>query len=95
MPKRWTYIIAYDSPDANRRTRMLARVVGFGIDPQLSFHECRLSNGERRELWSALRRCADPQQDRLLLLRLGPRNAKWRLGPPPAIEADNPVIYIG
>ncbi|HHG89767.1 MAG TPA: CRISPR-associated endonuclease Cas2 [Devosia sp.] len=79
MPKRWTYLVAYDSPSDSRRAGMLRLVGGFGMDPQLSFHECRLSAGERRELWGELTRCAKPEQDRLLLLRLDPRSQRWRL----------------
>lgn len=95
MPKRWTYIVAYDSPNSNRRNRMLARIAGFGIDPQLSFHECRLSTGERRELWAELIACADPEQDRLLLLRLDPRSSKWRLSEPAPNRVASPLIYVG
>ncbi len=80
MPRRRTYIIAYDCVSDNRRARLLARIQGFGLDPQLSFHECALSAGERRELWNELAACADPEVDRLLLLRLDPRNERWRLG---------------
>jgi CRISPR/Cas system-associated endoribonuclease Cas2 len=99
MPKRRIYIIAYDSPSGNRRAKMLERVQGFGIDPQLSFHECCLSRGETRELWGELLACSDPARDKLLLLRLDPRNATWRLGKPAAsgqnTSVADTITYIG
>ncbi len=96
MIKRWIYIIAYDSPDSKRRAKMLDRVEGFGMDPQLSFHECHLSRGETRELWNELLDCHNADEDRLLLLRLDPRNATWRLGKQePHSRPANPIIYIG
>ena len=94
MPKRRIYLIAYDTPSNSRRALMLARVQGFGLDPQLSFDECALTNGERRELWGELSSCTEPNEDKLLLLRLDPRCERWRLGTTKPVTL-HPLTYIG
>ncbi len=94
MPKRWMYIVAYDTPSNSRRAIMLERAQGFGLDPQLSFHECQLTVGERRELWREFHALADPLEDKVLLLRLDPRSLRWRLGKTePATPST--LTYIG
>ena len=96
MKRRRTYVIAYDSPSDARRARMLARVQGFGLDPQLSFHECSLTAGERREVWRALCAASCADEDRLILVRLDPRSASWRLGGTPGVLASPPALtYVG
>lgn len=81
MPKRDAFLVAYDSPSDRRRARLLRRVRGFGIDPQYSFHDVRLSVGERRELWRTLAD-AVAQDDRLFMIRIGPDALLWRFGSP-------------
>jgi CRISPR-associated endonuclease Cas2 len=69
MPARDLVLVAYDISSDRRRARALAAVRGFGVDAQLSVHECRFTAGERREMWERLTAIADAG-DRLLLLIL-------------------------
>ena len=54
---------------------------GFGVDAQLSVHECRLTPGERREMWRRLVALVDAE-DKLMLLVLDPRARIESLGVP-------------
>lgn len=93
MPDRDLVLLAYDIVDDRRRARALDAVRGFGIDGQLSVHECRLSPGERRELWQRLVGLAR-DEDRLLLLILDPRARIETLGTP-RTTLDPLLHYIG
>lgn len=98
MPKRNEYLIAYDSPDNSRRARLLRRIQGFGIDPQYSFHVCRLTKGERREMWHVLSQSADAGDDRLMMLRVSKDSEIWRLGKlrmRTATPGSSGLIWIG
>jgi len=93
MPTRDLVLLAYDIAHDARRTRALNAVRGFGIEGQLSVHECRLSAGERHEIWRRLVALVAPD-DRLLMLRLDPRSRIETLGTPRAPLS--PVLhYIG
>jgi CRISPR-associated endonuclease Cas2 len=93
MPRRDLVLLAYDIADDRRRTRTLNAVRGFGIDAQLSVHECCFSAGERREIWRRLAALVD-KDDRLLLLILDPRSRVETLGTPRA-PLDPALHYIG
>lgn len=80
MPHRDRYILAYDVAAPLPRSRALRTVRGFGLDTQLSVHECWFTPGERNEVWHSLIGGLDAATDRLLLLRLDPRSAVDRLG---------------
>jgi CRISPR-associated protein Cas2 len=80
MPHRDLYVLAYDIAVPAPRARALRTVRGFGLDPQLSVHECYFTPGERNEVWHSLATLIDAQTDRLLLLRLDPRSAIDHLG---------------
>ena len=93
MPKRDLILLAYDVSDDGRRARMLGAIRGFGIDSQLSVHECRLTPGERREIWARLTALAS-LDDRLLMLRLDPRSRVEMLGTPRKL-LDETLHYMG
>jgi CRISPR-associated endonuclease Cas2 len=93
MPRRDLVLVAYDVACERRRARALAAVRGFGIDGQLSVHECRLTSGERREIWRRLTDILD-ERDRLLLLLLDPRARVETLGTPRA-PFEPALHYIG
>ena len=93
MPRRDLVLVAYDIACDRRRARTLDAVRGFGIDAQLSVHECRFTAGERREIWRRLAALVD-KDDRLLLLILDPRARVETLGTPRA-PLDPALHYIG
>ena len=93
MPRRDLVLLAYDITCDRRRGRALKAVSGFGVDAQLSVHECRFTAGERREIWQRLRDLVT-QEDRLLLLILDPRSRVEALGTP-RTELDPDLHYIG
>lgn len=93
MPKRDLVLIAYDISCNRRRARALKAVRGFGLDAQLSVHECRLSPGERREMWRRLSALAE-DEDKLLMLVLDSRARVEILGTPRG-EIDPAFSYIG
>jgi CRISPR-associated protein Cas2 len=93
MPRRDLVLLAYDIADDRRRARTLDAVRGFGIDAQLSVHECFFTPGERREIWRRLTALVEPQ-DRLLMLLLDPRSRIEALGTPRA-PLDPALHYIG
>jgi CRISPR/Cas system-associated endoribonuclease Cas2 len=80
MPVRDLYLLAYDVVLPAPRARALKAVRGFGLDAQLSVHECSFTAGERREIWHRLAATLDPAADRLLMLRLDPRSPADHLG---------------
>lgn len=80
MPHRDLYLLAYDVALPQPRARALSAVRGFGLDPQLSVHECHFTPAERDEIWNRLAGLLDPATDRLMMLRLDPRSAIDHLG---------------
>jgi CRISPR/Cas system-associated endoribonuclease Cas2 len=91
--RRDLVLLAYDIACDRQRARTLDAVRGFGIDSQLSVHECRFTAGERREIWHRLRALVD-QDDRLLLLVLDPRSRIETLGTPRS-PLDPALHYVG
>jgi CRISPR-associated protein Cas2 len=73
---RNTYLIAYDVADDKRRTKIFKKLKGRGEAVQYSIFRCGLSPTEkltlRTELWDLL----NLEEDRLLLLDLGPEDGR-------------------
>ncbi|KAA5598206.1 CRISPR-associated endonuclease Cas2 [Blastochloris sulfoviridis] len=82
MPRRDLVLLAYDVVSDRRRGRALDAVRGFGIDAQLSVHECQFTAAEREEMWRRLVSLLNEEEDRLLLLVLDPRARIEALGTP-------------
>ncbi len=95
MPARDLYLLAYDVAEPRPRARALRAVRGFGLDPQLSVHECLFTPGERNEIWHGLTDLLDPATDRLLMLRLDPRGAISAIGVPRIGPVGNAAVVIG
>ncbi len=93
MPRRDLVLLAYDISCDRRRTRAFQAIRGFGVDAQLSVHECQLTPAERREMWTRLTSIAEPG-DRLLLLVLDPRSRVEALGTP-RVTLDPEFHHIG
>ena len=91
---RRPHFFAYDSPSDRRRANALAAARSFSLDPQYSFHELPLSNGEAHELWACVARLAT-KEDRLLLVTLDPRQRVVRLGKPAALTSSDNWGYLG
>lgn len=88
------YITAYDIRSARRLRAALKVVKGHATGGQKSAYECFLTPAERRSLVQDLRAVIDPEQDRVLLIRLDPRSRVHTLGvaEPPQ---DPPFFYCG
>lgn len=63
-------VIAYDTPDDRRRSRMADRLEGYGERVQDSVFECWLDVARLAALKSALESIADPEVDRIRYYRL-------------------------
>lgn len=93
MPRRDLVLLAYDIVCEKRRARVLKAVRGFGVDGQLSVHECQFTAGERREMWRRLNGFLT-EDDRLMLLVLDPRSRVETLGTP-RTTLEPELHYIG
>jgi CRISPR-associated endonuclease Cas2 len=93
MPRRDLVLLAYDIVCDRKRARAFESVRGFGVDAQLSVHECHFTPAERREMWRRLTALAD-EDDRLLLLLLDPRARVEMLGTP-RTTLEPALHYIG
>ena len=88
------YIAAYDIASPKRLRQALRIVRGHATGGQKSAYECFLTPAERRDLLGKLRAVVDPDEDRVLLIRLDPRSRVHTLGI--ATEAqDPPFFYCG
>ena len=93
MPARDPVLIAYDIVDDASRKSAFDALRGFGVDAQLSVHECLFTQAERREIWERLVALAG-DADKILMLNLDPRAKVERLGV--AREPEKSAVgYIG
>lgn len=74
------YLAAYDVAAARRLRAALDLVRGYATGGQYSVHECWLTQAERAQLIVDAATILDPEEDRMLLLRLDPRGAAITLG---------------
>jgi CRISPR-associated protein Cas2 len=93
MPRRDLVLLAYDITCDRRRALAFKAIRGFGVDAQLSVHECHFTSGERREMWRRLTALVAPE-DKLLLLILDPRARVETLGTP-RVTLEPLLHYIG
>jgi|YNPMSStandDraft_2_1061718.scaffolds.fasta_scaffold00448_16 CRISPR-associated protein Cas2 len=94
MTHRALHLVAYDVTSPKRLRRALHIVRAYAVGGQKSAHECFLSEGERHALMARLRRVLHPAQDRLLALRLDPRQRQRCLGIARAPSA-KPFLIVG
>jgi len=94
MRERDLYIAAYDirSPQRLRAARKVVK--GYATGGQKSAYECFLTAAERRDLVRELRRVMEPDEDRVLLIRLDPRSRVHTLGVGETPQ-DGPFFYCG
>ncbi|MEW5977187.1 MAG: CRISPR-associated endonuclease Cas2 [Acidobacteriota bacterium] len=94
MSHRDLYIAAYDISSAQRLRAALKLVKGHATGGQKSAYECFLTPAERSHLLAELRGVIDPDEDRVLLMRLDPRSRVHTLGLGEAPQ-DPPFFYCG
>ena len=70
------YIVAYDVSDARRLRRTYNKMNGFGDPLQYSVFACDLSAKERIIMEEALTEIIDLQEDRVLIINLGPAEGR-------------------
>jgi len=94
MNERDLYIAAYDIGSPKRLRAALKAVKGHATGGQKSAYECFLTRLERIDLLRQLRAVIEPDEDRVLLIRLDPRSRVQTLGigEPPV---DPPFFYCG
>lgn len=92
MTERALYLAAYDVADPRRLRRALGVVKGYATGGQKSAYECFLTPSECRVLMEEMRAVLDLDEDRFLLVALGPAAGAKTLGiaSPPA----DPDVYV-
>jgi CRISPR-associated protein Cas2 len=94
MEERDLYIAAYDIASPRRLRAALKLVKGHATGGQKSAYECFLTVAERRDLLRNLDSVIDPDEDRVLLIRLDPRSRVHTLGIAEEPQ-DPPFFYCG
>lgn len=93
-PRRQLHLVAYDVCDAKRLRAALRITRRYATGGQKSVHECWVTAAEKGHLIAELTQVLEPGQDRILILRLDPRQRTTTLGKavPPA---DPDWFYLG
>jgi len=73
---RNVYLVCYDVADAKRLRRTYKKMRGFGDAVQYSVFRCELSLTEKQQLKEQLWEILNWDQDRVMLLDLGPAGAR-------------------
>lgn len=76
MKMRGYYLVCYDISDEKRLAKMHKKLLGFGDPLQYSVFVCLLSKMEKLLMLEKLMEILDEEEDRLLLIYLGPENKK-------------------
>lgn len=72
---RTLYLICYDVADNNRRRRIHRLLSGYRVQGQRSVSECWLTASELVRVRQSIDDLISPQEDRVLIFRLDPRQA--------------------
>jgi CRISPR-associated protein Cas2 len=75
---RSVYLVAYDVVDDKRRTKVHAKLKGYGESLQYSLFRCKLTEKERLVLRGELWPLIDHSTDRILLVDLGPDEGRGK-----------------
>ena len=94
MQTRHLFLIGYDIAHPRRRRQALRSVQGHALGGQKSFYECWLTINELQTTMAALKQIIDPQNDRVLFVRLDARSQSTTLGCAQAITQTD-YFYIG
>jgi CRISPR-associated protein Cas2 len=80
MTARHLFLIGYDIAQPRRLRQVLRCVQGHALGGQKSFYECRLSVAELQDLMARLRQIIEPEDDRVVFVRLDARSQSIALG---------------
>ncbi len=80
MTARHLFLIGYDIAQPRRLRQVLRCVQGHALGGQKSFYECRLSVAELQSLMAQLRQIIEPENDRVIFVRLDARSQSISLG---------------
>jgi len=94
---RAVYLVGYDICDPKRLRRVHKVTKRFGERLQYSLYLCRLDTKRLRKLQDSLKKEIDPDEDQILLIRLGMesnlKNLSFTtLGIPVHIEQRSPIV---
>lgn len=98
MSGRKVYLVAYDVADPSRLRRVHRKLRAYGDSLQYSVFWCVLASAELETLVTDLTNLIIPDEDRVLLIDLGPQDG-WRqeavrfLGRALEERDDGPVIF--
>ena len=73
---RNVYLVCYDVADEKRLRRTFKTMRGFGDPMQYSVFRCELSPTEKQQMKEALWEILNWEQDRVMLINLGPTGAR-------------------
>ncbi len=73
---RSVYLLCYDVADPKRLRRTYKKMRGFGVPLQFSVFRCELSAIERQQMKAALWEILNWNEDRVILVNLGPVGAR-------------------
>lgn len=73
---RGYYLVCYDVSDEKRLAKMHKKLLGFGDPLQYSVFVCLLTEIERIIMLEKLLEILEEEEDRLLIIYLGPENQK-------------------
>ena len=91
------YIVSYDIMDEKRLQRVHKAMMGFGDPIHYSVFRCSLTLKGRAELVVALKDLMDPDEDRVMIVDLGPLEGRAEdriefLGVSPPNSGRKPII---
>ncbi len=73
---RRLYLVTYDISDPRRLRRVFKTMRGFGAHLQLSVFQCDLTQMARVEMQAALEEIIHHEEDKVLIIDLGPAEAR-------------------
>ncbi len=73
---RRLYLVTYDISDPDRLRKVFKTMRGFGEHLQLSVFQCDLTQMARVEMQAALEEIIHHQEDKVLIIDLGPAEAR-------------------
>jgi CRISPR-associated protein Cas2 len=91
---RHLFLVGYDVTCETRRSRVLRALKANAIGGQKSFYECWFTSGEMQTALHELSGLIDPEEDRIVFIRLDPRAVIRTLGQAVA-PASGDYFYFG
>lgn len=76
---RHLYLVAYDVSEAKRLRRVYKKMNAYGDPLQYSVFQCNLSDVEKQRLIEQLTRIIKHDEDRIMLVDIGPEDGRARI----------------